>query len=78
MIGINMKDKKIYSDSKSVAFGLLSTLSGIKEEIENIINVKIEKFLNSKGYVTREDFHALEDRVDKLTLKIKTSKGKKK
>ena len=78
MIGINMKDKKIFNDRKSMAYSLFSTFAGIKEEIENIISVKIEKFLNSKGYVTREDFHALEDRVDKLTLKIKTSKGKKK
>ena len=73
-----MKDKKIFSDGKSVAFGLLSTLSGIRDEIENIINVKIEKFLNQKGYVSREDFHALEDRVDKLTLEIKGTKSKNK
>ena len=72
-----MKDKKIFSDSKSIAYGLFSTLSGIKEEIENIINVKIEKFLNSKGYVTREEFHALEDRVDKLINEINASKIKK-
>ncbi len=73
-----MKDKKILSDSKSIAYGLLSTLSGIKDEIENIINIKIEKFLNTKGYVSREDFHALEDRVDKLILEIKASKLKSK
>ena len=73
-----MKDKKILSDSKSIAYGLLSTLSGIKDEIENIINIKIEKFLNAKGYVSREDFHALEDRVDKLILEIKASKLKSK
>lgn len=73
-----MKDKKILSDSKSIAYGLLSTLSGVKDEIENIINIKIEKFLNSKGYVSREDFHALEDRVDKLILEIKASKLKSK
>ena len=39
-----MKDKKIFSDSKSIAYSLFSTFAGIKEEIENIINVKIEKF----------------------------------
>ena len=72
-----MKDKKIFSDSKSIVYGFLSTLSGMKEEIENIINVKIEKFLNSKGYVTREDFHALEDRVNKLINELNASKIKK-
>ena len=73
-----MKDKNFYNDSKSIAYGILSTLSGIKSEIENLINIKIEKYLNKKGYVTREDFHALEDRVNKLSLEIKVSKVKKK
>ena len=41
-----------------------------------LINIKIEKYLNKKGYVTREDFHALEDRVNKLSLEIKSSKAK--
>ena len=36
-----MKDKNI-SDSKSIAYGLFSFRD--KEEIENMINVKIEKF----------------------------------
>ncbi len=71
-----MKDKKFFNDSKSIAYGILSTFSGIKTEVENLINLKIEKYLNKKGYVTREDFHALEDRVNKLNLEIKSSKAK--
>ena len=78
MIGRNMKDKNFFNDSKSIAYGILSTFSGIKSEIENLINIKIEKYLNKKGYVTREDFNALEDRVNKLSLEIKASKAKKK
>ena len=72
-----MKDKNFFNDSRSIAYGILSTFSGIKSEIENLINIKIEKYLNKKGYVTREDFHALEDRVNKLSLEIKVSKAKK-
>jgi len=45
MIGRNMKDKNFFNDSKSIAYGILSTFSGIKSEIENLINIKIEKYL---------------------------------
>tara|TARA_B100000212_G_scaffold272624_1_gene212062 strand:- start:34 stop:261 length:228 start_codon:yes stop_codon:yes gene_type:complete len=75
MIGRNMKDKNFFNDSKSIAYGILSTFSGIKSEIENLINIKIEKYLNKKGYVTREDFHALEDRVNKLSFRNKSIKS---
>ena len=78
MIGLNMKDKNFLNDSKSLAYGVMSTFSGIKNEIENIINLKIEKYLNKKGYVTREDFNALEDRVNRLYLEIRSSKAKTK
>ena len=78
MIGSNMKDKNFLNDSKSLAYGVISTFSGIKNEIENIINIKIEKYLNKKGYVTREDFNALEDRVNRLYLEIRSSKAKTK
>ena len=78
MIGKNMKDKNFFHDSKSIAYGVLSTVSGIKSEIENLINIKIEKYLNKKGYVTREDFNALEDRVNRLYLEIRSSKAKTK
>ena len=78
MIGSNMKDKNFLNDSKSLAYGVMSTFSGIKNEIENIINLKIEKYLNKKGYVTHEDFNALEDRVNRLYLEIRSSKAKTK
>ena len=33
--------------------------------------------MNSKGYVSREDFHALEDRVNQLYAEINFLKKKK-
>ena len=60
----------LHKDIKSVASGFLSTFSGVKSEIDRLIKSKIELILNSKGFVSREDFHALEDRVEKLETEI--------
>ena len=48
------------------------------QERRDKVTKNVEKYLNKKGFVTREDFHALEDRVNKLSLEIKVSKAKKK
>ena len=58
------------NDIKSVTSGFISTFSGLKNEIDRMIHSKIKKILNSKGYVSREDFHALEDRVNQLYAEI--------
>ncbi len=73
-----MDKKNIFlKDIKSVTSGFLSTFSGLKNEIDNLIHTKIKKIINSKGYVTREDFHALEDRVNQLYAEINFLKKNK-
>ena len=39
---VNMKDKNFFNDSNSIAYGILSTFSGIKSEIVNLINIKLK------------------------------------
>ena len=49
----------------------------MKSEIEALIQSRVDKMLNSKGFVSREDFHALEDRFDKLEAELKLIKKTK-
>ena len=74
-----MKKNFFLKDTASVISGALSTFSDLKSEIDNIIKGRFEKFINSQGIVSREDFEALIDRHEKLNaefnlLKIKLGK----
>ena len=74
-----MKKNFFLKDTASVISGALSTFSDLKNEIDNIIKSRFEKFINSHGIVSREDFEALVDRHEKLNaefnlLKIKLTK----
>ena len=73
-----MNNKNIFfKDIRSIASGFASTLTNMKSEIESLIQYRVDKILNSKGFVSREDFHALEDRFDKLEAELKLFKKTK-
>lgn len=63
-------------DTASVINGALSTFSDLKNEIDNIIKTKFEKFINTQGIVSREDFEALLDRHEKLNSEFNLLKAK--
>ena len=74
-----MKNNFFLKDTASVISGALSTFSDFKNEIDNVIKSRFEKFINSQGIVSREDFEALVDRHEKLNaefnlLRIKLEK----
>jgi BMFP domain-containing protein YqiC len=74
-----MKKNYFLKDTTSVISGALSTFSDLKNEIDNVIKSRFEKFINLQGIVSREDFEALVDRHEKLNaefnlLKIKLEK----
>ena len=74
-----MKKNYFLKDTASVISGALSTFSDLKNEIDNVIKSRFEKFINLQGIVSREDFEALVDRHEKLNaefnlLKIKLEK----
>ena len=62
-----MKNTKFFiKDTASIITGALSTFADLKREIDNIVKSRFEKFINSQGIVSREDFEALIDRHEKL------------
>ena len=80
-----MKNNNFFlKDSASIITGALSTFADLKNEIDNIIKSRFEKFINSRGLVSREDFEALLDRHEKLSsefiilkTKLENKKSKK-
>ena len=71
-----MKNNFFFRDTASVISGALSTFSDLKSEIDNIIKSRFEKFINSQGIVSREDFEALIDRHEKLNAEFNLLKIK--
>ena len=65
-----------FKDTASIITGALSTFSDLKNEIDNIIKGRFEKFINSQGIVSREDFEALVDRHEKLNAEFNLLKVK--
>jgi len=65
-----------FKDTASIISGALSTFSDLKNEIDNIIKSRFEKFINSQGIVSREDFEALVDRHEKLNSEFNLLKAK--
>lgn len=63
-------------DMASIINGGLSTFSDLKNEIDNIIKSRFEKFINTQGIVSREDFEALLDRHEKLNAEFNLLKAK--
>ena len=75
--GKSMKKNNFFlKDTAYVITGALSTFSDLKNEVDNIIKSRFEKFINSQGIVSREDFEALVDRHEKLNSEFNLLKAK--
>ena len=74
---------KILSDISKMAVDAMGTFSGIKKEVETIVNLKVNKIINKMNLVKRDEFEVLKKLVQKLIiennkLKKKTLNNKKK
>jgi BMFP domain-containing protein YqiC len=58
------------SDLAQMANGAASALGGVREEIDNMIRQRMERSLNARGLVTREEFDALRTRHEALAARL--------
>ena len=58
------------SDIAKMANGAATALGGVREEIDNMIRQRMERTLNARGLVTREEFDALRTRHEAMAARI--------
>ena len=56
---------RIFDDLAKVANSAFGTVSGIKEELEQMIRHRVESFINSMNLVSREEFEVTQAMVTK-------------
>ena len=59
---------KILSDLSKFAVDAMSTFSGVKEEIETIVSLRVNKIIKKMNLVKKDEFDALKKMVQKLMM----------
>ena len=63
---------KIFEDVSSLVTNAMGVAQGAKDEAQNLINARVERWLADRDLVTREEFDALRAMVDHLSQENKT------
>ena len=69
---------KILSDLSKMAVDAMSTISGVKKEIETIVSLRVDKIINKMKLVKRDEFDVLKGMVQKLLIENENLKKNKK
>ena len=77
---------KILSDLSKFAVDAMSTFSGVKEEIETIVSLRVNKIIKKMNLVKKDEFDALKKMVQKIMMEneklkktsLRSAKSKKK
>ena len=77
---------KILSDLSKFAVDAMSTFSGVKEEIETIVSLRVNKIIKKMNLVKKDEFDALKKMVQKVMMEneklkktsLRSAKSKKK
>lgn len=64
------------ADLAQMANGAASALGGMREEIDNLIRQRMERSLNARGLVTREEFDALRTRHEAIAARLTALEAK--
>ena len=59
---------KILSDLSKFAVDAMSTFSGVKEEIETIVSLRVNKIIKKMNLVKKDEFDVLKKMVQKLMI----------
>ena len=52
-------NNRILSDLARVATGAMSVAAGARDEIEQLLQHRFERFVNERGWISREEFDAV-------------------
>ena len=69
---------KILSDLSKMAVDAMSTISGVKKEIETIVSLRVDKIINKMKLVKRDEFDVLKKMIQKLLIENENLKKNKK
>ena len=69
---------KIFSDLSKFAVDAMSAFSGLKEEIETIVSLRVNKVIKKMNLVKKDEFEVLKKMVQNLALEVKKSNKSKK
>ena len=65
------------ADLAQMANGAASAFGGMREEIDNMIRQRMERSLNARGLVTREEFDALRTRHEAVAARLAALEAKR-
>ena len=65
---------KILSDLSKFAVDAMSTFSGVKDEIETIVSLRVNKIIKKMNLVKKDEFDALKKMVQKVMMENEKSK----
>ena len=69
---------KILSDLSKFAVDAMSTFSGLKEEIETIVSLRVNKIIKKMNLVKKDEFDVLKKVVDDLVSRNTSNRKNKK
>ena len=67
---------KILSDLSKFAVDAMSTFSGVKEEIETIVSLRVNKIIKKMNLVKKDEFDVLKKMVQKVMMENEKLKKK--
>ena len=70
--------KKILSDISKFAVDAMSAFSGLREEVETIVSLRVDKVIRKMRLVKKDEFEILKKMVEKLVIENENIKKKSK